>query len=269
MKKILLYSFLGAAWCVSGQTFQSIATDGAGDDYSFGMDATGMSYAITANQDSLYVRIDHAVARGSDFGFAMALDTNLNPNDGQSINQTNIANGMPNTSMRYDLLFYAYQNGFFPGVFTEAYDPSGNLIPLNFELDTVDPFFSVFKFALTDLGNKRNFNLIGFTGAFDISASGPSDAIPNSTFAQIRENIGTGDLAVSPGYSVYPNPAREFFYIEGFQDNIPLLIISLTGQVVDEIVPEEGRFILSRKLSGLFIVRDKQGLFQRKMIFRP
>lgn len=209
-KSVLTMLALVPAFAI-GQTFTQLSTDPTGDDHSFSLDATGLSYAFSQSNDSLYVKITHDNPRGGDFGFALALDTNLTPTDGHAINQTNMV-ASPNNSMQYDILLYAYQNGTFPTVYTEAYGPSGNIINLNYSLDTVDSHFSTFRIPLTALDGKKEFNLIGFVGSFDISASGPSDAVPNSTFSEIRtSNIGLEEKISN--FSIYPNPASQSFRV--------------------------------------------------------
>ena len=250
MKNLLLAALVGLPLLASSQTFKQVATDGTGDDHSFGLDITEVAYTLSINSDSLYVKITHNAPRGGDFGFALALDTNLNPNDGNVINQTNIF-GQANTSMKSDILLYAYQNGFFPGVYTEAYGPSGGTITVNFELDTVDAFYSVFRIPLTDLGGKIDFNLIGFTGGFDISASGPSDAAPNSTFGQIRESqIGINEHTFDVG--IYPNPAANFFYLK---QSGSVKIYNLEGALVKSVEATSGKPIdCSSLVPGLYHV---------------
>lgn len=264
MKKLLLAALAGLPLLVSAQTFKQLATDGTGDDHSFGLDATEVSYTLSTNNDSLYVKITHNKPRGGDFGFALALDTNLNPNDGNAINQTNIF-AQANTSMKSDILLYGYQNGFFPGVFTEAYGPSGSPIVINFELDTADAFFSIFRIPLADLGGNIDFNLIGFTGGFDISASGPSDAIPNSTFSQIREShIGMDGHTIDVG--IYPNPATGFFQLEQTGN---VKIYNRLGALVKSIEAVAGKPIdCSDLAAGLYHVKFNDHTSAGKLIIQ-
>ncbi len=262
MKKLLLAALAGLPILLSAQTFKQVATDGTGDDHSFGLDVTEVAYTLSTNMDSLYVQITHNGPRGDDFGFALALDTNLNPNDGNPINQTNIV-GSPNTSMKSDILLFAYQNGFFPGLNYESYGPAGGSITLNFELDTADSFYSIFRIPLTDLGGNIDFNLIGFTGAFDISASGPSDAAPNSTFGQIREShIGIDEHKL--GVGIYPNPASGFFHLE--QSGM-LKIYSTQGALVKSIEAIAGKPVdCSGLASGLYHVKFNDNTSAGKLI---
>ncbi len=264
MKKLLLAALAGLPLLAAAQTYKQVATDGTGDDHSFGLDVTEVSYTLSANNDSLYVKITHNAPRGNDFGFALALDTNLNPNDGNAINQTNIF-AQPNTSMKSDILLYGYQNGFFPTVYTEAYGPSGSPIVINFELDTADSFFSIFRIPLAALGGKVDFNLIGFTGAFDISASGPSDAAPNSTFGQIREShIGIDEHTIDVG--IYPNPATDFFRLER-SGNVK--IYNTQGTLVKSIEAAAGKPIdCSDFASGLYHVKFNDHTSAGKLIIQ-
>ncbi len=264
MKKLLLAALAGLPILLSAQTFKQVATDGTGDDHSFGLDVTEVAYTLSTNMDSLYVKITHNGPRGDDFGFALALDTNLNPNDGHPVNQTNIF-AQPNTSMKADILLYGYQNGTFPTVYTEAYGPSGSPIVINFELDTADAFFSIFRIPLNALGGKVDFNLIGFTGAFDISATGPSDAAPNNTFAQIREShISIDEHKL--GVGIYPNPASGFFHLE---QSGTVKIYNTQGTLVKSIEATAGTPVDCSNLSaGLYYVKINDNTSAGKLILQ-
>lgn len=262
MKKILLLALAGLPLLGYSQTFKVLDTDITGDDHSFAADVTELAYTLSSNSDSLFVRITHNKPRGGDFGFALALDTNLNPNDGQTINQTNIF-GSPNTSMKSDLLFYAYQNNFFPGVFTESYGPTGGPLSISYELDTADAFFSIFKIALADLGGNIDFNLIGFVGGFDISASGPSDAVPNSTFSQIRESsVGIQEFALET--KLYPNPATDFFSLDY---NGTIKIFNAQGMLVKQVDVTAGEIVDCSDLSpSVYTILHENGKSAGKLI---
>lgn len=262
MKKVLLLALAILPGLGFSQSFKLLSTDASGDDYPGRMDATELSYTLSSGSDSLYVKITHANVRLADFGFMLALDTNLNLNDGQAINQTNMV-GSPNNSMKYDILLYAYQNGMFPGVYTEAYDHSGAPTPLIFELDTVDAHYSIFRIPLTELDGKIDFNLIGFTGGFDISGSGPSDAVPNTTFAEIREShVGTKEFSLST--SIYPNPASDYFQME-YKGAVRLY--NLNGTLVKELQVQPGEKIDCSTLKpSLYIIVLSDGSLAGKLL---
>ncbi len=262
MKKVVLAALASLPLLASSQSFKLLTTDGTGDAHGFSTDATELAYTFSANNDSLYVKISHNNARPDDFGFALAIDTNLNPSDGNAINQTNIF-AQPNTSMKADILLYGYQNGTFPTVYTEAYGPSGSPIVINFELDTADAFHSIFRILLADLGGNMDFNLIGFTGGFDISVSGPSDAIPNSTYAEIRgSHVSIAEHKTSLG--IYPNPAQNFFRMkEGGQ----LYIYNTTGALVKKVTANANQPIDCSDLArGLYHIILNDGNSAGKLI---
>ncbi|MGB0176263.1 MAG: hypothetical protein ACPF9D_03795 [Owenweeksia sp.] len=271
MKKLFLLGALALSYWTSGQSYFSIGTDVSGDDHSFGLDATDLAYDVSPGDDSLYIKITHANPRQADFGFALAIDTNLNTTDGRPVSQTNIQNNSPNNSMNYDILLFAYQNGFFPSVFTEAREGStGNIINLDFQLDTVDPYYSVFRIALADIGGNLDLNLIGFTGSFDISASGPSDAIPNSTYSEIRVfTIGQPEPETAPGFSAYPNPARVSVQVEGVEDGEHILIRDVSGKIVQHLEVINRKIELPLPLDGLYFLQEAEGHNVLKMHFTP
>ena len=270
MKKLLLLGALVLSYWASAQSYFSVGTDVLGDDAPFAVDVTDLSYAISPGQDSLYVKITHAKPRPISFGFALAIDTNLNTSDGSSINQTNIANNMPNTSMNYDLLLFGYQNSFVPGIYTEAYGSSSGIpINLDFELDTVDTYFSVFRIALDDIGGNYDLNLIGFCGGFDIVSAGPSDAVPNSTYGEVRNGaIGQAEQKVS-GFRTYPNPAHKVVQVEGVKDGEHILIRDTSGKVVQDLEVKDGEIELPLPLDGLYFLQQEGGKNVLKMQFQP
>lgn len=249
MKKVILAALAIMPLWATSQNFKLLATDGTGDAHSFASDATEFSYTLSTNADSLYVKIGHSNTRYKDFGYALAIDTNLNPNDGHAVNQTNIF-AQPNTAMKADILLMAYQNQFFPGLYYESYGPNGSPLAITFELDTNDTMFSIFKIPLSELGGNIDFNLIGFTGGFDISGTGPSDAVPNSTFSQVRES----HVGLTEHFStnaIYPNPAKDFFISE---NEGKLTIVDAHGQVVKIITANSGEAVDCRDL--------KPGMYQ-------
>ncbi len=261
MKKIILVALASLPMLASAQNFKLLATDGTADAHSFSTDATELAYTFSTNNDSLYVKITHDQIRPADFGFMLALDTNLDPIDGSIIHQRNLF-GTPNTSMQYDILLFGYQNGSFPGVHTEAY-VNGSPTVVNFSLDTVDPHFSVFRIPLSELAGKIDFNLIAFTGGFDISVSGPSDAIPNSVYSEIRgSHVGLTEPELNVG--IYPNPATNFFQLEQ-SGNVN--IYNTQGTLVKSIEATAGKPIdCSDLAAGLYHVKFNDHTSAGKLI---
>ncbi len=213
MKKLVFAICLAISSIAWGQSFNTLATDNTGDDYASNMDVTEFATALSPNQDSIYFRISHANIRSGDFGYLLALDTNSVPTDGATINQTNLFSGSPNTSMTSDLLVMVYENTFFPGATLEVRDANQMPAGISFVIDTVDDYSLSMKFALADIGGDEAMNIIAGVGSFDISASGPSDIIPNNNYIELvngttlkieEENIVT---------SIYPNPTIDFISV--------------------------------------------------------
>lgn len=210
MKKLVFAVALCAGSMLSAQSFKTLATDQSGDDFSQNMDVTEFASALSPNQDSIFFKITHNTVRPGDFGYMIALDTNSNPSDGKAINQANLYSGSPNTSMNYDLLVFVYQNAWFPPVILEAYDDSGMPTTLNFKIDTSDDYSLTMKFALADIGGDEAMNIIAGVGSFDISATGPSDIIPNTSYVELVNGTTLGFPEVVFNIGFYPNPSGNF-----------------------------------------------------------
>ena len=142
MKQLFLIAFLSTPFLGFSQNFISLATDPQGD--AFHIDAKEISYLSNPSEDTLFIKIAHYNPRTANYGFALALDTNLNPADGFSIDQSNMFNQASNLSLNYDLALYAYEFSNFPGMITEAYGANGMLTQVPFGFDTSNALFSIF-----------------------------------------------------------------------------------------------------------------------------
>ena len=214
MKNLLIVLLVMAGLHSHAQNWTNIGLDKNGDDHAFNGDAQSLDFRYNAAGDSIFFRINQFNARGGDFGYALALDTNLNTSDGVPVPQNNLVSATPNLSMNYDLIIYVYQNSFFPGVFADSYDAQSNIWMAHIDVDTNDQFSTIIGFPLSDLDGKREMNVLAFTGSFDIApgGAGPSDVMPNSTYAEVRES-GIGQREFGMEFGVYPNPARDHVFI--------------------------------------------------------
>lgn len=260
MKKLVLPIILAiCAGPISAQNFISLAGDASGDDHK--MDAKEITYSTNSSNDSLFIRIHTYNPRGADFGFALAIDTNLNTLDGSLMSQNNLKNQIPNNSMRYDVALFAYQNSFFPTVYTETYDGNGNASTLSFAFDTTDAYYSTFGLPLSQFGGNYDMNIIGFTGSFDISpaGAGPGDAIPDFTFSALRTselNVNEGLLA---SFSAYPNPVNDILHLESTSGESHLEILDLSGKKIMDIHLIAGTTVsLSHLDDGIYLLRNTE-----------
>lgn len=259
MKKLLLAFLLPLSISSFAQTFVSIASDIQGDD--FYLDAKELSYYFNSTEDTLFVKIEHFDSRNPDFGFALALDTNLDPTDGFLMAQGSIKNQSPNISMNYDLAFYAYQNGFFPTVYTEAYGSDGMPTNTPFGFDTTNSHYSIFSIPLTSIGGNADLNLVSFTGSFDVSpvGAGPTDAMPNHTFAVLKaSSIGIGEYAYKAP-AVYPNPSNGYVTIEANENIKHLVLTDLNGKTIQKIDLEKRSGFNTESLAkGTYLLKSEE-----------
>lgn len=262
IKKLSLFACLVLSSSIWAQNFVSLSSDGQGDDHY--MDAKALSYALNSSQDTLSIKISHYNARSGDFGYAICLDTNGNVQDGYLMLQNNLRNQTPNNSMKYDVAIYAYQNGFFPGLYTEAYGDDGMATTFPHSFDTADTHFGIFKIPLSALGGKLNLNIVGFTGSFDISpvGAGPGDAIPDANFSALNsQNVGVLE-STSLNSGVYPNPSSGIFHLENLPENEDLTVFSLDGRMLLEIkMPASQTINLERFKPGIYILKTKSKRF--------
>lgn len=214
MKTLVFLLAMAISAQVSAQGWTSIATDPSGDDYSQRPDADELEFKYNTNRDSLFLRLFHYTARGGDFGFIVAIDTNLNPADGAIIQQSNLQSGVPNLSMNYDVIMYIFQNGLFPKIEMETLNSSGGRWSLNVSVDTSNQHCLVISFRVADIGGKTDLNVVAFTGSFDIGpfGAGPSDVIPDNGYAKIR-GPGVSLPEVKAEAEIYPIPAEDHFYL--------------------------------------------------------
>ncbi len=262
MKRSLLLLFTFSSLFINAQTFISIGSDGQGDGlYS---DAKELFYYYNSAEDTLYVKIEthNQRSNGGDFGYALAIDTNLDPTDGQLPHQNGLQNQTPNTSMNFDIMLFAYQNGFFPGIFKDAIEGSGgNPVSIDFAVDTSDLSSFIFGIPVADIGGDVEVNLVAFTGSFDIGPGqgGPSDAMPDATFSSVRKSgIGISEKFISP-LDIYPNPAKSSFRIKGLTGQ-KLVLVNLQGIKVLEWEQTDGKAVDCSKLpSGLYLVHTEEG----------
>ncbi len=254
MKKIITLA-LCAPMALLAQNYITVGTDGSGDDH--GMDAKSIEVALSAQADTLLIRVGHYVARGNDFGYALALDTNNNVNDGATPPQHNLQSQTPNTSLTYDVMLYGYQNGFFPTVYTESYD-AGGVSNITFELDTIDANHAIFKIPLQFLGYATTYNILAFTGSFDIapSGAGPSDVMPNSTYATSKPfNVSLEELRAN--LALYPNPAQNYIKLDY---NGTVQIKDATGKTWLSKRSQKGEpFELENLPPGSYFLFDEEG----------
>lgn len=262
MKKHLFFyiASMGLSLTANAQTFTSIGTD-TQSDHGFGLDAKELFYATNTTEDTLFVKIETFNARTGDFGFAIAIDTNLNPMDGMMHPQQSMSSN-PNTSMSFDVMVFAYQNGFFPGVWIDLVDSLG-AVPLNnsITIDTVDLFNCIFTIPVADIGGDLEVNLVAFTGSFDIGpgGAGPRDAMPNATFSQVRKsNINIVENTMN-SIKAYPNPAKGFIHVEGqFKQ---LSVLDMSGKSIKTFEPSiDQRYDISELSQGFYFIQADQGL---------
>lgn len=263
---LMLVFYVGS---LSAQNFISLGGDPSGDDHF--MDAREIRYATNPTSDSLFIRIYSYNPRGSsDFGYAIILDTNLNTQDGYVMAQNNLKNQMPNNSMTYDLALYGYQNGFFPGVYTEAYDGSGNSSTIGFTFDTTGADFVTFGMSLNDIGGNYDVNIVGFTGSFDISpaGAGPGDAIPDATYSSLRTSeLSLVNQNVSQ-ISLYPNPAKNKVFIKSRRPGSNYILTDLRGKKIMDInLSEENYFSTSHLKNGLYLFRNVENSRETVKLF--
>ncbi len=269
MKKLFLpFLIILCAGNLSAQNFVSLIVDPSGDDHY--MDAKEVRYATNSTNDSLFIRIYTYNPRGGDFGYAVALDTNLNTQDGNFMPQHNLKNQTPNNSMSYDLALYGYQNGFFPGVYTEAYDGNGSASTIGFSFDTTDAHFATFGVSLNDIGGNYDVNIIAFTGSFDISpvGAGPSDAIPDATFGSLRTSeLSLLNKKVSK-VSLYPNPAKDHVFIKSPSGESSFILRDLSGKrIMDIDLTHQNYFSVSHLKGGLYILSSTENTSETVKIF--
>ncbi len=265
MKTTLLSLLLIGCMQISAQSWTNIASDKNGDDHAFNTDAQSLNFRYSAGEDSIYIRLNHYNARGGDFGYAVALDTNLNPNDGAAAPQNNLVSGSPNLSMKYDLILYVYQNGFFPGVYVDTYDAQSGIWNANIMVDTSDQYSVTLGISLSDLGGKTEFNLIAFTGSFDIApgGAGPSDVIPDSNYGEIRKS-GIGQTEFQRQTGLFPVPAKDYFYLE-YSGSI--VLFDLQGKRLDSKEVAFNQPIPCGDLSpGVYLIATQQGIPLTKLI---
>lgn len=256
MKKLLLLFLSLILNAGVAQSYISIASDGQGDDHY--IDAKELSYRVNTSMDTLFIKLEHYNARSGDFGYALALDTNLNTQDGYLMVQNNLRNQTPNNSMNYDVALYAYQNGFFPGVYTEAYGSDGMATTLPFQFDTSDTHYVIFAIPLSSVGGNLNLNIVAYTGSFDISpvGSGPGDAMPDATYSQLRNaTIGSEEWSTA-NFSYYPNPSSGDLHITNGQGI--LLLHDMKGRLLKTLDLDKTRkFDLSDLKAGTYLLSQK------------
>lgn len=267
-KLILPFLFIICAGPMLAQNFISLGGDVSGDDNY--MDAKEITYSTNTSQDSLFIRIHTYNARGGDFGYALALDTNLNPQDGYLMSQHNLKNQTPNTSMKYDVALYGYQNGFFPGVYTESYDGSGSATTLSFSFDTTDSHYATFAIPLSEIGGNYDVNIVAFTGSFDISpvGAGPGDAIPDATFSSLRVAELGLEENLNSSFSAFPNPVKDILYIESSMGEASLEISDISGKKIMDVDLSRGNSIsISHLKQGIYFLRNKENPTQFFKLF--
>jgi hypothetical protein len=267
MKRLLFILVSCGILTATAQTYIPIAGDPQGDDHF--ADAKELSYYLNNTSDTLFIKIEHYNQRSGDFGYAIILDTNLNTNDGFAIAQGSLKNQSPNTSMNYDVALYAYQNGFFPTVYTEAYGSNGSPTTLPFDFDTTDLYFGVFSIPLSSIGGNVNVNMIAFTGSFDISPSGggPGDALPDATYSELRTNTLSIQNHNLPRVEVYPNPAMAIVNISAPSYIQALELVNIKGQRVSVIdLTKNNTMDVSSLPEGNYFLRDLKGRLQVKKI---
>lgn len=242
---------------LSAQNYISLGGDGSGDDHY--MDAKEITYSINSGQDSVFIRIHTYNPRGNDFGYALAIDTNLNTQDGYMMAQNSLKNQTPNTSMSYDVALYAYQNGFFPTVYTESYDGNASPSNISFDFDTTDSHFATFKIPLNQIGGNYDFNIIAFTGSFDISpaGAGPGDAMPDASFSSLRTSELTSLKLKSSSFSVYPNPAKNEISIDENYGGSNFELLDMSGKKIMDIKAEgTTRISIAHLKNGVYFLRN-------------
>lgn len=235
MKHAALILLFATTILANAQNFVSLANDKQGD--SFHIDAKELSYFLNTAEDSLFIKIEHYNSRTPSYGFILALDTNLNPNDGFSLLQNNMFNLAANLSMNYDLALYAYEFSNFPGLIVEAYASNGSLTQVPFGFDTSNAFYSIFSIPLSSIGGNADLNMVAFTGSFSISpgGSGPSDALPDDTFVELRASSISLKEQKTRSFSVYPNPAKDMISIEVIGDPKSFCLMDFNGKIIREI----------------------------------
>lgn len=270
MKKLLCIVFATASCFASAQTYISIGTDTQGDDHN--TDAKELLFRMNATDDTLQIKLEHYGTRQGDFGYALALDTNLTPGDGTPIPQHNLYSGAPNTSMNYDVMLYAYQNSFFPGVYTDAY-VGNSPVTFNYTIDTTNKNYVVFNIPISELGGKKEVNIIGCVGSFDIlpGGAGPSDVIPNTTFSEVRES-GVGISELNRQMKIHPNPSNGYLNFE-FPTHVETLEIrDLSGRVLRQYTPEANSLKIDNidLPAGQYIAitRDGRESFSSKIVIQ-
>lgn len=267
MKKlILLFTGLLCAQA-QAQTFTSIGTD-VQNDHGFGLDAKELFYYTNSAEDTLFVKIETYSPRQGDFGFALAIDTNLVTSDGHLPVQNNISNNMPNTSMNFDVMLFAYQNSFFPGINIEAIEATGGTpASIGFTTDTIDPWNFVMGIPIADIGGDIEVNLVAFTGSFDISpaGAGPLDALPNSTYSEVRKtNIGLQEN-IAQTINLYPNPTSKYLKTSIGFDKIDIL--SLNGKRIKTVLSDGSKRIdISDLPKGTYLIKVDNSIPKKLLI---
>lgn len=253
------------------QTFTQLSTDIQGDDHSgFGMDAKSIGYLIDFSQDSIWFQIESWDNRHADWGYVVAVDTDMVALNGKAINQHNIASGTPNNDMTFDILIYVYENSFFPGINYEVHDTAGYL-PITGSYKVMSPTIAIIGMRLSDIDADGDMNIIGGVGSFDISATGPSDVIPNTGFGTTSSTISIEEnLALE--FNMYPNPAKDHLFIkmDNSSVNDQVKIISVLGSEVYS-GSLETKINTSNLENGLYMVlieRDGKTIAAKKLAVR-
>ncbi|WP_417609472.1 T9SS type A sorting domain-containing protein [Owenweeksia hongkongensis] len=265
MKKLITLC-LTLPLAMSAQTYTNIATDKTGDDYAFGLDSKALGFRLNSTNDTLFVKVDHHNTRHKDFGYALALDTNNNPTDGAAIPQANLASQTPNTSMKADIMLYAYQNSIFPTVYTESY-VNGSPANIMFTLDTNSNVYGIFAIPVSEIGSSPVINMLAFTGSFDISpaGAGPSDVMPDSNYGSaIPASVSLAEL--KHDMSIFPNPATNSIELNY---NGAIQIVDVSGKVwLNPISRQNEAVDVSHLPPGSYLLLDDSGIklgqFQKK-----
>ena len=189
MRKLLLILVLTTLLePVFSQQMTQIAEDPPGDCYTPNTDALNMYYHLKSSEDSIFFILETLHDRTVDYGFVLAMDTDLITSNGAPLSQINLFASTPNTSMNYDLVAFVYENSLFPGVVAVTYDKdfnvSSNIIP-SIQLLSSKKISIGFQFS--QIAPFGKLNLIGGTGSFDIGPGGAGvwDVIPDNQYSSI------------------------------------------------------------------------------------
>ncbi len=188
MKKLLLLLVLTTLLEPVFSQQICIADDELGDCYTPNTDLVCLFYELDTASDSIYFIIETSSDRTDDFGFAIAMDTDLVITNGSYLPQNNLFVSSANNSMKFDLVAYVYQNSIFPGVFANVYDASMSLV------SSIDPhvkFISSKKIAIgfkySQIAPHQKINLLGGSGSFDVGPGGAGvwDVLPDVLYATV------------------------------------------------------------------------------------